>query len=607
MTQDGERDQQARHALTHLTRLAKRVPQQRALLESALRGRLPLLAKAAIDVALETGDPMGEALAGVFRDEGSGELAEQLHDLVPAETTSLRELAVDVTRLVVQAQLAREPLANRAIAVVHNYAQRLVAIGELEQAYDVARETQAMLAKRPPDARDPRLAISLARVHADTGHFGEAVELLSESLPTLRSRATGGGAEEVADLAFALHNLGASASEVGRIQEAKTALAEALRIRQRLAKDGSNDATLEVAETLLVAAAVESEGGDRRKSTRWTERAVAMLEPLADRMPDTHRQLFARALQNQASMYHDLGEFARSEELGLQAAELVSDLAEGRNQAFGRLYVSVLRTIANAALAQERWPSAFEAAARAEAIASALTPPGHTARLESLAEALAIKGAALRGWGRTTEAAVVLKACLDIRRTLAQADPRRYTMALVRALNNFANGVGWNAVPEQALACAREAVVLQEQRRAMMPRPDATLAATFDTLGCRLAVFLMHRAALRQTMRACLALTRPFQQYPERYADWMHRFVGHVEALRWRVPGGVAVAAMSRLRSRVAQGALGGPQIVLGREERKQVDRVLGRIDLVTDLPRGEGKRRAMRERMRAVRKPTGG
>jgi tetratricopeptide (TPR) repeat protein len=598
---DADRDRQTKHALTHLTRLAKRVPGQTRLLESALRQRLATVAKAAIEVSIETGEPMGAALAQVFRGEGTADLAVGLHDLLPSETVALRELAVDVTKLTLEWHLAHNPTVDRMVALLHNYAQRLVAVGHLDHAFAVAQRSRELMAGHPASRMDPRLSIGMARVLADTGHYESAVASLQADLPALRARLEDGGVEAQWDLAFALHNLGASLSELGSALEARSIFGEVLEIRRRMAKDGDNDKVLALAESLVVAGAVESDLGAQRRALRWTDEALALLEPLSDRLPDALRQIVAQALQNHASTWFDLGDLGRSERLGRKAAELVEDLVDIQLLAFGPLYVSVLRTVANAALARKQWRQALDAASRAEEVARKLAASESLTLLASLPEALAIKGAALSGLGRTDEAGATLEECLEVRRTLAKRDPARFKMDLVRALNNFANGVGWDRRPLQALACAKEAVALQERQRRLIPSSDPTLAATLDTLGCRLAALLFHRAALRYTVRAGIALARPVQRFPDRYADWMHTFIGHIGSLRWRVPNGACSAALSALRARLEKNGRESFGSGLNRAQHNKVRRLVGHLDMVSRSSREDGRRKAVRQ-LRAAR-----
>jgi tetratricopeptide (TPR) repeat protein len=134
---------------------------------------------------------------------------------------------------------------------------------------------------------DPRLSIGMARVLADTGHYESAVASLQADLPALRARLEDGGVEAQWDLAFALHNLGASLSELGSAREARSIFGEVLEIRRRMAKGGDNDKVLALAESLVVAGAVESDLGEQRRALRWIDEALALLEPLSDRLPES--------------------------------------------------------------------------------------------------------------------------------------------------------------------------------------------------------------------------------------------------------------------------------------------------------------------------------
>ena len=63
-----------RSFLTNLTRLAKRQPAARLWLEQALPCRLSFLAEVAVEVAVETGDPIGLILARQFEQSHDADL-----------------------------------------------------------------------------------------------------------------------------------------------------------------------------------------------------------------------------------------------------------------------------------------------------------------------------------------------------------------------------------------------------------------------------------------------------------------------------------------------------------------------------------------------------
>ena len=88
------------HPLTVLTRLAARRPDQVQLLAKALAGRLEDLAEPAIDVAIETGDPIGQVMAKVIQEEAGMEsafaISERCNGMI-FMPVPLREVALEAT------------------------------------------------------------------------------------------------------------------------------------------------------------------------------------------------------------------------------------------------------------------------------------------------------------------------------------------------------------------------------------------------------------------------------------------------------------------------------------------------------------------------------
>ncbi len=91
-----------RHALTVLTRLAVRRPEQKADLARAFEGRLEELADPALEVAVEIGDPVGQVLATKVEDSGEYGLALRLvrfcEDDFFDSSVPLREVALAATQ-----------------------------------------------------------------------------------------------------------------------------------------------------------------------------------------------------------------------------------------------------------------------------------------------------------------------------------------------------------------------------------------------------------------------------------------------------------------------------------------------------------------------------
>lgn len=91
-----------RHALTVLTRMAARKSEQAAHLACAFEGRLEQLAEPALEVAVETGDPIGKVLALKVEDGCNPKLALRLLRLCQKDffdsSVPLREVAVAATQ-----------------------------------------------------------------------------------------------------------------------------------------------------------------------------------------------------------------------------------------------------------------------------------------------------------------------------------------------------------------------------------------------------------------------------------------------------------------------------------------------------------------------------
>ncbi len=89
-------------ALTVLSRLASRRPEAREWLARAFEGRLAELSEEALDVAVETGGPIGQVLAALVGDQADPNLAERLmlrcDERDFRESVPLREVAEVATR-----------------------------------------------------------------------------------------------------------------------------------------------------------------------------------------------------------------------------------------------------------------------------------------------------------------------------------------------------------------------------------------------------------------------------------------------------------------------------------------------------------------------------
>lgn len=160
------------HTLTHLTRIAQsRQPEEgrkwlRDLFERDLEG----LASVALDVAVETGDPIGQVLAGILRRKSlTPSLLQDLHAHLPDQSLALLEVAKIVTAQLLEHYRQQPGIRSqgRAANLTNDLAFRLAALGERKEALATARSAVRRfrrLARAQPRVFRPRLATALANL-----------------------------------------------------------------------------------------------------------------------------------------------------------------------------------------------------------------------------------------------------------------------------------------------------------------------------------------------------------------------------------------------------------------------------------------------------------
>ena len=252
---DEATDDQRKHSLTVLTRLAQRRPMELKWLIQALLGRLETLAILATKVALETGDPIGPALAEAVNAKATPELAKTLMELCPERTVALRELAETTTRQVLEwrKETCPEPDDAQLLEIARltgTWANKLSTLGRREDALRAAKD-----------------AVSL---------FEELAERSADDHSNLH--------------AGALNNLGMMLSNLGRREDALEATIEAVDIRRILAKARPDAFLPDLAGSLASMSQILT-GLDRREQAHDSiVEAIAIFAPFFHSIPAAHGQ-----------------------------------------------------------------------------------------------------------------------------------------------------------------------------------------------------------------------------------------------------------------------------------------------------------------------------
>jgi tetratricopeptide (TPR) repeat protein len=289
-------DAVVRPALTVLTRLAKRRGEARRWLEQAFSGDLERLAAPAIEVAIETGEPIGPVLAEALEKQ-SLQQPWRLEPLIPYPTTALREVAVVVMeqlrqRLQQMPQPWPEEVQVEAARVANNLGGRLSDLGRREAALaaaEEARDLYSALAAARPAAFTPDLAGSLnnlANILSELGRREEALAAAEEAEGLYRALAAARPAAFTPNLAMSLNNLANRLSDLGRREAALAAAEEAMRLRRALAAARPDAFIPALANSLNNLANRLSELGRREDALAAAEEAVRLRRTLAAARPD---------------------------------------------------------------------------------------------------------------------------------------------------------------------------------------------------------------------------------------------------------------------------------------------------------------------------------
>lgn len=306
-----ERSAAQRHALTVLTRLAERRASCSQWLDGALASRLEGLAAIALDVAIETGDPMGTALAESLGRHGSLETLQEIQTACDLDryllSVPLREVALTATeRSLAFLRENRDPFDEEkqfdfAIAA-NNRALRLRYLGRGEEGLSTLEEAVAVcrqLAALNPDRFLIVLAQTLNNLNlilGDLGRRGEGLEALEEALRIFKRIPVSKAEDGWQHLAAILANLGVRLRSLGRTEESVSPLRRAVGIYRRVAKAESGPLRTFFAASLHNLGIALAALGRNAAALRAAEEAVEIELTLTEARPDAFQQDLASSL-----------------------------------------------------------------------------------------------------------------------------------------------------------------------------------------------------------------------------------------------------------------------------------------------------------------------
>jgi tetratricopeptide (TPR) repeat protein len=374
-------ERRAKHALDLLCRLAQRRPGEARWLAQALSVNLGDLAIPALQVALETGDPAGQALTALIEAHPDPQIAESLLARIPWHSRDLQELAATLCRqLLKTAPLSpstKSADVARRGALLMMLAKRLTDLGRERGALAAAAESVSVLGKAAV-AQPERLRSELAdalnnyavllHAHGRTDH---AVASMKAAADVYRILAATKAEEFASKLANCLETAARIQTAAGRPEDALAALAEASTIRRQIVSRQPAAGGVHLAVTLNLLASGLRGVGRRHEALAATIEAVDVLRTLADEQPDAFEPKLALCLNNLAI---DLSACGR-EAAAIAAAEESVALHRVLGKARGKTGAEGLaRALATLGSCQERDGRSRAAMATFEEAIATLTP-----------------------------------------------------------------------------------------------------------------------------------------------------------------------------------------------------------------------------------------
>ncbi|MEV6975002.1 tetratricopeptide repeat protein [Kitasatospora sp. NPDC093806] len=537
---------QAARFLTLLTRAAAHPP-----LLGRLDGQiarlcadfLPLLGGAAVEVATQVEEPapLLGALRALTADPATPlpELA-ALADRLPMSSYNLAPWAVELSERLVADHRERhtgatgdkaDGTAFRPVVFagrLREYALRLVNLGRHEEALRPLGEVVALL--EAPAATGSAVARSgLAATRNDLavclnalGRRQEALAPAVDAVARYRALVRSGSVPGLTDvrlrshLVSSLNTLASVQGDLGRTEEARATMTEAVGLRRALAAETADEELLAALASNLNNLSLWCRAlGRLEEALAAADEAVRILEPLAEANPDAYLESLALTLGTQSNCLGDM------------------DRPEPAMAAIERS-VTVRRRLARA------------------------RPEVYEADLASSLNSLAI---ALGEFGRYAAAAAAIHESVGLYRKLVDAQPDAYRHELAMSLNTLANHLSDVADYGGALAAAREAAEIYGALARELPEAFAADAAmSLLTLAGRLgengrfgeAVEVVEQAIGRYRQ---LAEARPEAATPG-LATGLNNLAGYLRSL-----GRLAesIAAVSEAVDLVAQLAAGNP------------------------------------------------
>lgn len=553
-------------ALRPLNRLAKRRPGGIAILKAALQSRLSKVAEAALEVAVESGDPIGLVLADLIQKEASPDLARDLMQKCDAskyrDSVCLGEVALEVTKLAWadhqrQGATFRESLPAgvllERVRLARQLGVRHSRLGQWRDALaygQLSTESYRQFSDQNALAHRRELAGSYHNMGSDLSALGsrsKALQIARKAVELYKDLSTT-SQTFLLEFAYSLDGLAAREGEVGNWQAALEAAEEAIEIyRCMAAAEPINFAQIPAHSLSNLGVSLRSVGRSA-EAIEVTQEALREYRIISAERPDTELPGLAGCLLNLAACYSDLGQPHEALRATVEAVELWRQLAEPRavyrpdlaislrklgtrlselghlDEAFGATdeSVRIYRDLAN--FTSAKWQSSLvdvlgDLGIRLTSLGrtiEALAVGEEMLRLSKLTQASDLPpqdesemrlsktlGEALGKICRWPEALVYRRRVVDYYRPLASELPLMFSCELASSLLDFAFALRMNSEPQRAHEAIQEAILSLCEMTTLLPkRATELLPGSLELLSDSLAGMGRHKEAAESIQTA---------------------------------------------------------------------------------------------------------
>ncbi|MGV9865702.1 tetratricopeptide repeat protein [Rhodococcus koreensis] len=283
------------------------------------------------------------------------------------------------------------------------------------------------------------------------------------------------------DLAWALNNQSLRLADLGRREDALTAIDEAVQIHRELAEARPDAFRPGLALALTHQSLWLADLGRREDALTAIDEAVQIHRELAEARPDASRPGLALALTHRSGALAGLGRREDALTAIDEAVQIHRELAEARPDASQPDLAMALHNQSNALAGLGRREDALTAIDEAVLVYRELAEARPDASRPALAGALTNQSLWLGELGRREDALTAIDEAVQIHRELAEARPDAFRPALALALTNQSVGLVRLGRREDALTAIDEAIQIHRELAEARPdasRPDLAMALT---------------------------------------------------------------------------------------------------------------------------------